>query len=223
MPCSVVAAEVKGAADPQLLYPQEAEQLGQAVEKRIEEFTAGRLCARRALAQLGIDQFPLCVADDRRPLWPDAVVGSITHTRGFRAAVAAYRSDISAVGIDAELIEELTPELWPQIAIEPEQNWLSQLPLSEQPACAALLFSAKEAFYKCQYELTRQWLDFYDVSLDLSSLAFPKQSFDHPDFMPGTFELQILKKPFGPLSQNQFKGYFVFDGQRVITAISLPA
>ncbi len=37
---------------------------------------------------------------------------------------------------------------------------------------AALIFSAKEAFYKCQYTLTKEFLEFQDVELDLGALNF---------------------------------------------------
>ena len=46
--------------------------------------------------------------------------------------------------------------------------WIRRCPLTWFALLAALIFSAKEAFYKAQYELTTQWLDFNDVTLDLA-------------------------------------------------------
>src|SRR5271170_2846494 len=88
-PPGAVVADLREPGDPELLLPVEATYLGRAVPKRVQEFTAGRLCARRALAEFGIVDFPIKVADDRRPIWPDSMVGSITHTAGFCAAVVA--------------------------------------------------------------------------------------------------------------------------------------
>jgi len=90
----VVAADLRGPGDVKLLMPEEARYLGRAVPKRVREFAAGRLCARRALAEFGIVDFAVEVADDRQPVWPASMVGSITHTAGFCAAVAAERNRI---------------------------------------------------------------------------------------------------------------------------------
>ena len=45
--------------DASLLAPEEAAIVANAVPKRVGEFAAGRLCARRALAELGMSRaFP---------------------------------------------------------------------------------------------------------------------------------------------------------------------
>src|SRR5208282_3247294 len=88
-PAGVVGAELRAPGDASLLLPAEAEFLGRAVPKRVQEFAAGRLCARRALAEFGIVDFPVRTAHDRQPVWPEFLVGSITHTEGYCAAVVA--------------------------------------------------------------------------------------------------------------------------------------
>ena len=44
------------------------------------------------------------MAEDRAPVWPDGVVGSITHAGNFAAAAVAWAADIAALGIDLEQI-----------------------------------------------------------------------------------------------------------------------
>lgn len=150
-----------------MLFPEEARPLGVATPKRAREFAAGRLCARRAIAQFGVLDFPIGRRPDRRPQWPTHLTGSLTHTAGFCAAAAAERLKFRAVGIDAERIGRLHRDLWRYVALPAEIAWLDSLPASMQDNAATLLFSAKEAFYKCQYEVTEQWLDFKDVEVDL--------------------------------------------------------
>ena len=82
LPAGVVAAELRTPGDPSLLEPEEALAVANAVPKRVQEFAAGRLCARRALAEFGVVDFPVRAARDRQPIWPEFLVGSITHTRG---------------------------------------------------------------------------------------------------------------------------------------------
>ena len=70
-PAGVVAAELREPGDVASLLPAEAACLARgAVPVRAHEFAAGRQCARYALAQFGIADFPLLAASDRRPLWP---------------------------------------------------------------------------------------------------------------------------------------------------------
>ena len=150
------------------MLPGEAQHLGRAVPKRVQEFAAGRFCARRALAELGFVGYPLGMNSDRRPRWPADVVGSITHTDGICGAVVAERGRFRAIGLDMEIVGRVTPEIWRTICTPEETTWLSALREPEQSRCAALIFSGKETFYKCQYGVTRQWLEFDDVALDTS-------------------------------------------------------
>src|SRR6202521_6486244 len=119
-PPGAVAAELREAGDPGLLLPAEAAHLERAVPKRVQEFAAGRLCARQALAKFGIVDFPIEVAADRQPVWPDLMVGSITHTSGFCAAVVAERQRVIAVGLDSEVVGDVSTEIWPSICVPTE-------------------------------------------------------------------------------------------------------
>jgi 4'-phosphopantetheinyl transferase EntD len=167
LPAGIATAELSGAGDPALLAPGERKHLGAAVAKRAADFAAGRLCAQRALAQFGVHDHVLAVGSDRRPQWPPSLIGSITHTNGFSAAAVAERARFRGIGIDAESVGRVSREVWGEVLLPEEQKWLETLEPREQAQIAALMFSAKEAFYKCQYELTSQWLDFQDVALDV--------------------------------------------------------
>lgn len=164
-PRSVIAVETHRPADHYYLHPEEARYVTAAVPKRIREFATGRACARRALAMLGVTDFPLRVGPMREPLWPAGVVGSITHTVGYCGVVAARLGEIRALGIDAELLGTVSPEMWNRLMTEREIHWLSQLDEGAATTWATVLFSVKEAFYKCQHSLTGEWLDFSDVTV----------------------------------------------------------
>ena len=161
-----IVAILREPGDPQLLLPEEAAHLGRAVPKRMQEFAAGRLCARRAMAEFGMPDFPVQVAADRQPIWPDSLAGSITHTAGFCAAVVAERRRIQALGLDSEVVGDVKTEIWSHICLPSEMAWIRSLPTSEQAAAVTLIFSAKEAFYKCQYPLVGERLGFHDVRIE---------------------------------------------------------
>ncbi len=162
-PAGVAAAELRVPGDPALLPADEAACVARAVPKRIREFAAGRLCARYALARFGVTDFALRAAPDRRPVWPESLVGSITHTEGFCASVVGERANFIALGIDTETAHAVQADLWPRICVPAELAWIDTLPAVDRPRAAALIFSAKEAFYKCQYPATGEPLSFSDV------------------------------------------------------------
>ena len=164
-PAGAVVVEMRGPGDAAALAPEEAAQLKGAVPKRVGEFTAGRLCAKHALAELGVLHFPVRVAPDRQPVWPDTIAGSITHTAGLCLAVIAPRTRVAAIGVDCEVVGQVSPDIWGTICTATETDWLNSLPEPERPAAVTLIFSAKEAFYKCQYPLAGEWLDFEDLCI----------------------------------------------------------
>jgi 4'-phosphopantetheinyl transferase EntD len=167
-PRGVAAAELRLPGDPSLLFPEEAVSVVKAVPKRVGEFAAGRLCARRALAEFGITGFPLTMAPDRAPVWPESMVGSITHTRGLCAAVVAERRRFASLGLDVEVAGDVKRDLWRHICVAAELAWLESLPVPAQASAATLVFSAKEAFYKCQYPVTGERLIFSDLRVTLA-------------------------------------------------------
>nr|WP_229848193.1 4'-phosphopantetheinyl transferase superfamily protein [Streptomyces melanogenes] len=169
LPAHVVVAELF--ADPPTveLFPQEAELVAKAVDKRRREFATVRLCARTALAQLGHAPGPILPTREgpawaqRAPRWPDGVVGSMTHCDGYRAAAVASTSAIASVGVDAEPNAPV-PDGVREMVTRPEERVTLDRLAASHPAVAwdRLLFSAKESVFKAWFPLTGRWLDFGD-------------------------------------------------------------
>lgn len=139
---------------------------------RRSEFAFGRACAREALAQLGVTS-GIPRHDDRSPIWPDTITGSISHSRGLCAAVAATRTSAQrAIGLDLELVDRLSAGVERRILTEEERRVVAGLGDGpERQERTAIVFAAKEAFYKAQYQLTRTWLPFSAVSVVLGDGA----------------------------------------------------
>jgi 4'-phosphopantetheinyl transferase EntD len=64
------------------------------------------------------------------------------------------------------VVGDVNGDIWPSICLPIETAWIKSLPVSQQAAAVTLIFSAKEAFYKCQYPLVRERLDFHDVRVE---------------------------------------------------------
>lgn len=163
----VIVEEVTPLPDHVSLMEAEEQLVVNARPKRRREFAAGRYCARRALARLGIDRFALTSDLDRAPRWPGSVVGSISHTDRYCVAAVAPRTALTALGIDVEPDEPLESDLWPTVCVPDELRWLDLQPEQVRGRLARLIFSAKECTYKCLYPLARVMLDFHDVQIGL--------------------------------------------------------
>jgi 4'-phosphopantetheinyl transferase EntD len=69
------------------LPADEALSIVNAVPRRQLEFATGRECARRAMAALGHAKASIPRAQDRVPIWPDDLVGSIISAGHIASAV----------------------------------------------------------------------------------------------------------------------------------------
>jgi len=176
-PSGVAGAELLRLEEAGPLLPEERASAPAAAAQRLRELAAGRHCAREALAALGIEGVALPRRPDRRPAWPSRVVGSISHSGGYCAAVVAPRAACAGIGFDAERWGRVSPKLWRRIATPRERAWLEAL-AADADRWATRLFSAKEAFYKAQYAVSERFLGFADAVF-------------HPQG-EGAFEIEIL-------------------------------
>lgn len=155
-PGAEVAACAIGAAPPP--FPVEAAAVAGAVPARQAEFAAGRAAARAALLALGLPPAAVPAGANRAPCWPPGITGSISHADGMALAVLAPGKQCAGLGIDAEPDEPFPDDLLASITRPEERRWLAARP---DPARAArLLFSAKEAAYKCQFPSSQSLIGF---------------------------------------------------------------
>lgn len=155
-------------------HPEEWEDIAAAAPARQQEFVAGRLLAHALGETLGLPPAPLRRAEDRSPVWPSDRTGSLSHCDTLCAAAVGKRSAIQSVGIDVETIGRVEQKLWPTLFTEKEAGYFCSLAPETVALETTLFFSAKEAFYKCQYPLTQEWVGFQDVEItrtDQHSLA----------------------------------------------------
>ncbi|MEG2714634.1 MAG: 4'-phosphopantetheinyl transferase superfamily protein [Glutamicibacter sp.] len=175
LPSSVHVVQSRTELEDGRSYGEEERYIAEAVPERQQEFRTVRVCARRALAQLGYAGVALVPDQKRAPIWPAGVVGSMTHCAGFRAAAVASTNDIRGLGIDAELHAPLPAEILDIILLPEEQVMAAELS-AHHPGIAwdRLIFSAKESVFKAWFPLTRQWLDFLEceIRVDAQSHRF---------------------------------------------------
>lgn len=214
LPASVVWSELFDDPDEVTSFPEEDAAVSRAVPKRRREYRTVRHCARLALGSLGVAPTPILSGPKREPLWPEGVVGAMTHCAGYRGAAVARRDQVRSVGIDAEPHQPLPEGVQGSVATEGETAQLARLAAS-YPAVHwdRLLFCAKEATYKAWYPLTKTWLGFEDADIRI-----------HPDARTFTSTLLVP----GPLVDGVRLGSFtgrwtVRDGLALTAIVVLPA
>ena len=210
VPPDVVAVAAIGHEPAAALLDEEEVALGQVADVRRREYTIARHCARRALGILGVGPVPILSGPDREPLWPEHVVGSLTHCRGYCAAAVAPRGRIRSIGIDAEPNEALPHGILRMVAATEEWTRLERLPRNGV-AWDRLLFSAKESVYKAWFPLANTWLGFKDVAMTIDAEA-------------ATFVARLLVR--GPDVEGhalaEIAGRFVIHQRFIITAAVIP-
>ncbi|MYX18090.1 4'-phosphopantetheinyl transferase superfamily protein [Streptomyces sp. SID8374] len=164
------------------LFPEEEELVARSVPKRRNDFTTARACARRAMGGLGLE--PVAVLHGKRgmPLWPDGIVGSLTHCDGYRAAALARAADVLSLGVDAEPHAPL-PEGVGELVVRPSER--ARFAVGAGIHWDRLVFSAKESVFKTWYPLTLTELDF-----DEADLTFHR---DDDDRVGGTFTARLVR------------------------------
>jgi enterobactin synthetase component D len=186
-----------------------------SVAKRQAEYLAGRLCARTALQQvnaaLGVQAESIApiLGEDRAPIWPVHITGSITHSDGWAAAIVAPNSAWRGLGLDAETLLEATraERLAGEILVPDELQRLAQLPTNQQAQLVTLTFSIKESLFKALYPLVLK--RFY---------------FEHAEVLDWTAAGQVRLRLLTDLSEEfrhgvEFNGQFSISDGRILTLV----
>jgi phosphopantetheine--protein transferase-like protein len=145
------------------LFPQEQEFIKKAVDKRRSEFAAGRACAREALCAIGFAPMPILQNDARAPLWPDGTLGAISHSHTWAGAAVTRSPDLCGIGLDIETIKRVNLDIARMVLTQQETNFYAALPDAEKKQYLALVFSAKEAVYKCLSPVSAIRIGFKDA------------------------------------------------------------
>ena len=210
LPLAAAAAESSGEL-PQAglgLFPAEERAVRTAGPRRRAEFTAGRQCARTALAALGVPAAPILPGPAGEPRWPAGLVGSITHCPGYRACAVARTVDLAAIGIDAEPDQDLPDGLAEAVATGPELAWIRRQAVTA-PAVpwARLVFSARESAAKAWYPLTGRWPEHGELAVSAAAA--------------GTFTVRLPgAEPGLPAAMT---GCWLARDGLIITAVAVPA
>jgi enterobactin synthetase component D len=163
-----------------------------AVSCRKAEFLCGRQTAKRALIKLGSTQYAVPIGENRAPVFPPNIVGSISHSHKSAICAVALSRDLEYVGIDLEhLIDsDLIDQIESQVITAAEKRMIFECGLSAQTGFT-LIYSAKESLFKSLYNEVGAYFDFdaaklIDVNVSSKQISFELTQTLAPNLPIGT-------------------------------------
>ncbi|NHB86220.1 4'-phosphopantetheinyl transferase family protein [Photorhabdus tasmaniensis] len=184
-------------------------QLAKAVNKRRAEYLAARYCARQLLAQLGQPEFNLISDNDRAPIWPKDICGSVSHSAHCAIVLAAPQTNNRLIGVDIETIvsRQNMDELTTMIVNDREIQLLKHCHLPFEQAFT-LAFSVKESLYKALYPQVKRFFGF--EAAEITALSLKNNEI--------TLVLRETLSPYYPAG-TIFRGQFIIYPQEILTLI----
>lgn len=164
------------------LYASEENTTARMSPLRLRDFGHGRACVKLALEQLEIIDCPVPVGEQREPVWPKNIAGSLSHTDHFAAAVVARTSEISSIGIDLEPAESLPENILTRVCRPEEIDRLH--PDGDRYRQAKLIFSAKESLYKSLWPILKSFIGFQEMEITLVEQNCSWSAVSHTDKYP---------------------------------------
>jgi 4'-phosphopantetheinyl transferase EntD len=134
---------------------------------------------------------------DRSPAWPNGFAGSISHSENWTWASVGRTQEVTSIGVDTEVV--VLPETREQVALEiaAESEWQLFRTLDLSPEqIFSVVFSAKEAFYKCCYPIVKQYFGFEHATVVMASAdqlrIQPHASHPAMEVMPSALTVHFL-------------------------------
>lgn len=212
----VLAREIDAAAL-ELITDREAALVARAIDKRKHEFATARVLARLAMERLGRHGVELLNAQDRSPIWPEGITGSISHCDTRAVVAVGPRERVGTVGIDIEHRDELKRELWKTVLLGSEIHALDACFSSELRGRMALtIFSAKEALYKAQYPWSTKFMSFHELEVRV----VPDSSRPSAGELFCTFQNDVDPFTEGCVARGRYR-LDAFESGEVLTAVRI--
>ncbi len=167
------------------LHSDEENYISKASEKRRREFVAGRQCAKLACNLLGSPTEKILRNPDRSPIWPENIVGSISHSNHVSGAIVSYNQYYAGLGLDIEKNHPLKDSVIEYFTNPEEYRYIKK---SGYDYLGPLFFSAKESVYKCISQALNIKLNFSDISINIDdqntySVVFKKHEIKNVNFI----------------------------------------
>jgi 4'-phosphopantetheinyl transferase EntD len=158
--------------DPSRLPSAERIAIENAVPGRAREFAAGRQAARQALARMGFDGVTVLRSPERHPIWPNGVIGSISHSQ--KVAGAAVTRDDRLIGLGFDIEQPAVARPGDIVSKVMTADEIGQFGSRDEKLLAshlAMVVSCKESAYKAVNPVIGEYFDFLDIEIELDETS----------------------------------------------------
>ena len=150
----------------------EAEIVAEFTEFKRTGFARGRTAARNVLALAGVARRAIGSSAAGLPLFPEEMVGSISHKHEWAIAVGARSSLIRSIGVDLEYDDDRDEEdLLERVCADSERALVERLKSTGFRSPATWIHSAKEAAYKAHFAIGHPDFDYDEIELSLDEAS----------------------------------------------------
>jgi len=149
------------------LLGDEAIHVASAMPARVREFAAGRSLARILLGHRDIPPKSITSGAGGQPVWPERIVGSISHTVSHVGVAVADSREYRGIGLDVEILNSADRLNNSLFLTRSEMEHLEALAND-----ATRFLSCKEAVFKAVFPTTGENFEFLDVEIRLSGAQF---------------------------------------------------
>jgi enterobactin synthetase component D len=137
-----------------------------AVRKRQAEYFFGRAAARIAMEDDTPPFTSVRTGPMREPIWPESIVGSISHYKDLAVAVVMPGTRCEGIGIDAEaILSAEAVKAVTRIALDQVEVGPLRESGMDPDMAFTLAFSAKESFFKGAFAEVGRFFDFGAVRI----------------------------------------------------------
>lgn len=151
------------------------QKISNAVNTRKADFLAGRLLAAHIIRILGHNNVKVDIYNNRLPLWPEKIKGSISHSNGVAICAASTCDSITRLGVDIELLnQEVTSHLINMVMSE-DEILLANSSKFNPAYIFSFFFSAKESLFKALYPEVSFYFNFdvaKIINIDIKKMCF---------------------------------------------------
>ena len=143
---------------------------GWTVQRRAQ-FALGRTIARRAIAGLGRVGSSILMDADGAPVWPNGVVGSITHKRQNCLVAVAFSTRFHGIGVDLEddAVDAAEDVIIQSVCTFPSERAVSPGVNAACRSPGTLVLTCKEAIYKALFPTARVDIGWEDIEVVIRS------------------------------------------------------
>ena len=188
------------------------EQLTVASFQRRQEFIAGRYCVYNAAKELGLELSTLPVSIERGPVWPEGVIGSISHSKKMAIGCVGKAGQFRSIGIDTEEVfsQQTIKDIQKVIALDSEKEMISrEIPEKYNNLAYSILFSAKEALFKAIHPLCKTFIDFQETRMT------------HLNLETKTFTIEISESVDLKDLPRTYQGFYISHGTNLISVLPI--